>query len=189
MLFASASAQLTTCPVDPDSAVLDFSGVPTACDASGGVNQAFCDSCLCGLVDVYMPAFEAAGILDQIGAGGEVPVDEASNLISLCSTTFLAPLLASGVELTGLMNLPDCDFESTATPACVEEKFRPESQKQSQWLWIALLAVAMAPPDAVVDEETIIPDAGLDNDVIGAVDAPDAELLLTIEEGTPQQPM
>jgi hypothetical protein len=77
----------------------------------------FCESCVCALLDLYTPAFEAAGLLDG-------PVDtfmnSAMGIITSCSAVFLGPLMASGTDIAGLQRLASqCNFSATNVPRCL----------------------------------------------------------------------
>ena len=71
-------------------------------------------------VDVYMPAFRASGLLMTVQDDGSgIPTDAATKLITACTTVYLAPLVANGLDMTGLSQLVTCDFTGACNAACV----------------------------------------------------------------------
>ncbi|KAG1668370.1 hypothetical protein FOA52_004879 [Chlamydomonas sp. UWO 241] len=117
-----AASPPAPCPVDPSTLTIDFSGLPAACpsaSAAGGNSSAFCDTCICALVEIYKPAFDAAGITAP-GTGVDGFIEASMGVIGSCTSAFLAPLLASRTDISGLQRLAsECSFTADNVPDCL----------------------------------------------------------------------
>ena len=74
-----------------------------------------CDACLCALTEIYMPALTAAGILplpaNASAASYPALISESTDVITACTSAFLTPALAAGINIVGLARLPtQCNF-------------------------------------------------------------------------------
>ena len=90
--------------------VLALSPLPPA--AAVGLD---CAACLCALTEVYMPALTAAGILplpaNASASSAPALLSESTDVITACTSAFLTPALAAGIDIAGLALLPtQCNY-------------------------------------------------------------------------------
>lgn len=71
--------------------------------------EGFCAACVCAVVEAFIPAFAAAD-LQVTEESVDAFATDASRLVVACSTTYLAPMVSAGVNITALQGLSDCTF-------------------------------------------------------------------------------
>ena len=86
--------------------------MPSPLTASVGLD---CATCLCALTAVYMPALTAAGILplpaNASATSAPALISESTDVITACTSAFLTPALAAGIDIAGLALLPtQCNY-------------------------------------------------------------------------------
>lgn len=73
----------------------------------------FCASCVCSVVDAFMPVFSTAGA-DLPEPGSPDYAAKAAGLVAACTTDFITPMVVAGVNVSSLISLSSCDFTGAA---------------------------------------------------------------------------
>ena len=131
----SATPAREACPIDPSTTKLDYSSViascrkyavdtgsassqshyvrhhqtpmysPSSSAATGGFD---CNSCLCAITTIYLPALIAANVLPSNGgnSGNASSVESAATtVIGACSNAFMVQAMAANVNMNSLTRL------------------------------------------------------------------------------------
>ncbi|KIZ01825.1 hypothetical protein MNEG_6138 [Monoraphidium neglectum] len=135
--FALAADQ--DCPTKPSETPLEFAPVAKACGADQG--DKFCSSCVCSLVDTYMPAFIAANLT---ATATEFPVEKAAGIITACTTTYYPSLEAAKVNVTQVAALGNSAAPALRVATVAAGPNGPSVTLAGQLNSVADLAAAMA---------------------------------------------
>lgn len=111
----SQAAGPSTCPIKAADTEVDFSPIAAACVPGA---EGFCSSCVCSLVEVYMPAFKAAGLsIDPTSQ--TFPIEQATSIIEACTAEYFVPMTSAGVNVSSLEGLTTCDYSAANVPDCL----------------------------------------------------------------------
>ncbi|GAX74310.1 hypothetical protein CEUSTIGMA_g1759.t1 [Chlamydomonas eustigma] len=119
---SSTSSASQQCPISPSQTTLNFSNIAGSCPSSGTAGSAFCAPCICALTEAYMPALVAAGLLPltSTASASNFSLAKATDVITACTTSYLASALAANIDITGLSLLSTaCNFTASNVPTCL----------------------------------------------------------------------
>ncbi|GMH34185.1 hypothetical protein BSKO_02019 [Bryopsis sp. KO-2023] len=114
-----------SCPISADRAnLLDFTSVKSGCEnLDAAASRDVCDTCICSLVETFVPALEEAGF-DLAAAGG---FTAAEDILRTCLSVLFVPLSRAEVPLTSLLNLGNCGYTAEVFPECVTPFLTPST--------------------------------------------------------------